>query len=167
MNPESTVVILIILAGLVTCAGCTAPPGSTPPVTVLTPDTITPVRTTMLVTPLPSTEIARITVSHFGMNPSTESIYEFVGTVQVNKGPYRSVQVVLRYPDSQEYAWEAGGMGGSEPTRKPFFLYPADRYKGTNPEKIIVLDGTHYATVYRYENGVISWIATPDNLSPV
>jgi hypothetical protein len=167
MNPESTVVILIILAGLVACAGCTGSPGFAPPLTVLTPDPVTPVRTTTLVTPLPSTEIARITVDHFGMNPATESIYEFVGTVQVNKGPNQTVQVTLRYPDTQQYAYEAGGMGGSDPTRKPFYLYPADRYKGTNPEKIIVLNGTRYATVYRYENGVIAWIAAPDNLSPV
>jgi hypothetical protein len=101
------------------------------------------------------------------MNPATETIYEFVGKVQVNNGPFRSVQVILLYPDSQEYAYDAGGMGGANATLKPFSLFPADRYKGTNPEKIIVLDGKRYGTVYRYENGVIAWIATADTvLSP-
>ena len=131
------------------------------------PDTITPVKTTTLITPLPVNEIARIRVDHFGMNPTTETIYEFVGKVQVNNGPYQSVQVILRYPDSQEYAYDAGGMGGANATLKPFSLFPADRYKGTNPEKIIVLDGKRYGTEYRYENGVIAWIATADTvLSP-
>jgi hypothetical protein len=74
------------------------------------------------------------------------------------------VQVILRYPDSQEYAYDAGGMGGSNATVRSFFLYPSDHYRGTNPEKIIALDGKRYATIYRYENGVLAWIATPDSL---
>jgi hypothetical protein len=84
--------------------------------------------------------------------------------IHVNNGPYQSVQVILRYPDSQEYAYDAGGMGGANATLKPFSLFPADRYKGTNPEKIIVLDGKRYGTEYRYENGVIAWIATADTV---
>jgi hypothetical protein len=36
---------------------------------------------------------------------------------------------------------------------------------GTNPEKIIALDGKRYSTVYRPENGVsAAWIATTDTL---
>ncbi len=35
---------------------------------------------------------------------------------------------------------------------------------GTNPDKIIALDGKRYATTYRYENGVISWVAKRENL---
>ena len=164
MNAGTTLIILIlILAGTMTFSGCTGTGGPAPQAAVLTPDTITPLRTTTVVTRLPSSEIARITVGHFGMNPATGSIYEFVGTVQVNDGPYRSVQVILRYPDSQEYVYDAGGMGGANATLKPFSLFPDDRYKGTNPAKIIVLDGTRYGTVYRYENGVIAWIATPDD----
>jgi hypothetical protein len=130
----------------------------------MTPDAITPVLTTTLLTRLPVNEIARITVEHFGMNPSTESIYEFVGKVQVNDGVYRSVQVILRYPDGQEYAYDTGGMGGSNATLKEFTLFPDDRYKGTNPEKILALDGKRYGTVYRYEDGVLAWIATSDTL---
>jgi hypothetical protein len=163
MNLKTTCLILILLlAGLVAFSGCTGTTGPTPPATVLTPEPITPVKTTTIITRLPSNEIARIKVDHFGMDPSTETVYEFVGKVQVNNGPYRSVQVVLRYPDSQEYTYDAGGMGGSNATLKEFALFPADRYKGTNPEKIIVLDGKRYATVYRYENGNLVWIATSD-----
>jgi len=89
--------------------------------------------------------------------------YEFVGKVQINNGIYQSVQVILQYPDSQEYSYDVGGMGGSNQTIKEFSLFPADRYKGTNPEKIIALDGKRYATAYKYENGLIAWVATPDN----
>jgi hypothetical protein len=45
----------------------------------MTPDTITPVKTTTLITPLPVSEIARIRVDHFGMTAATGTIYEFVG----------------------------------------------------------------------------------------
>ena len=164
MDLKITCIFLLILAGLVAFSGCSGTSGPAPQTTVVTPDTITPVKTSTLLTPLPANEIARIKVDHFGMNPSTESIYEFVGTVQVNDGVYQSVQVILRYPDSQEYVYDASGMGGSNATIKPFFLYPSDHYMGTNPEKIIALDGKRYATVYRYENGVLAWIATPNNL---
>jgi hypothetical protein len=164
MNSTTACLILIILAGFVAFSGCASTTGPTPPATVMTPEPITPLKTTTLITRLPVNEIARIKVDHFGMNPSTETIYEFVGTLQVNDGPYQSVQVILRYPDSQEYAYDLGGMGGSNQTLKPFSLFPADRYKGINPDKIIALDGKRYATVYRYENGVIAWIATSDTL---
>ena len=167
MDHKIPVLLLIILMGLVVFSGCTSTPGATPPKTAMVPDTITPVKTTTVITPLPVNEIARIRVDHFGMNPATGTIYEFVGKIQVNNGPYQSVQVILHYPDSQEYAYDAGGMGGANATQKPFSLFPADRYKGTNPEKIIALDGKRYGTEYRYENGVIAWIATADTvLSP-
>lgn len=159
MNLKTICSILLLTALLLAFSGCTATTGPAPQAAVLTPEPITPVRTATPVTPLPASEIARIKVDHFGMNPSTETIYEFVGTVQVNKGPYQSVQVILRYPDSQEYAYDLGGMGGSNRTIKEFSLFPDDRYKGTNPEKIIVLDGKQYATVYRYENGTLAWVA--------
>src|SRR5512137_2181663 len=101
MNAGTTLIIIIlILAGTITFSGCTGASGPAPQAAVLIPDTITPLRTTPIVTRHPSSEIARITVGHFGMNPATGSIYEFAGTVQVNDGPYRSVQVILRYPDS-------------------------------------------------------------------
>jgi hypothetical protein len=74
------------------------------------------------------------------------------------------VQVILRYPDSQEYVYDAGGMGGANATLKPFFLYPADRYQGTNPEKIVALDGRMYGTVYDYNNGAVDWVAKTDNV---
>lgn len=156
-------ILLILLAGLVAFSGCTATTGPAPQTTLMTPDTVTPLMTTTMVTRAPTNEIARIEVEHFGMNPSTDSIYEFVGKVQVNDGMYQSVQVILRYPDSQEYAYDAGGMGGSNATVKEFSLFPDNRYKGTNPEKIIALDGKRYGTVYRYENGILAWIATSDN----
>lgn len=152
--------LLLILAGLVAFSGCIGSTGAAPPTTVMIPDPITPVKTATLVTRLPVGEIARIRVDHFGMNPSTETVYEFVGKVQVRNGPYQSVQVILRYPDTQEYVYDVGGMGGANATVKPFYLYPADRYKGTNPEKIIALDGKRYGTVYWYENGSIAWVAT-------
>jgi hypothetical protein len=55
-------------------------------------------------------------------------------------------------------------MGGSNVTLKPFFLYPDNRYMGTNAEKIIALDGKRYDTIYRYEDGVLVWIATADTV---
>lgn len=164
MNLKITSLFLILVIMGAVFSGCTGPSGTTPGAPALTPDPITPVKTPAPVTPLPVGEIARVRVDHFGMNPSTETIYEFVGTVMVSNGVYQSVQVILRYPDTQEYVSEIGGMGGSNPTAKEFSLFPADRYKGINPEKIIVLDGRRYGTVYRYENGVLSWVATGENL---
>jgi hypothetical protein len=156
--------LLLLLTGMAAFSGCTSPPGTSPVATVTTPESITPLTTMTLETPQPMREIARIRVDHFGMNPTTGTIYEFVGKVQVNNGPYQSVQVILRYPDSQEYTYDAGGMGGANATLKPFSLFPADRYRRTNPEKIIALDGKRYGTVYRYENGALSWVATTDTV---
>jgi hypothetical protein len=155
--------LLLILAVSVAFSGCTATTGPTPQRAVITPEPLTPLKTTTPITPLPVGEIARIKVDHFGMDPTTATVYEFVGKVQINNGMYQSVQVILRYPDSQEYSYDVGGMGGSNQTIKEFSLFPADRYKGTNPEKIISLDGKRYATAYRYENGLIAWVATTDN----
>ena len=86
-----TVLLLIMIVALVAFSGCTRAPGATPPKTVMVPDTINPVKTTTVITPLPAREIARIRVDQFGMNPATGTIYEFVGKVQVNNGPYQSV----------------------------------------------------------------------------
>jgi hypothetical protein len=164
MTPKTICIFLILLAGLLACAGCTATTGPTPAATVLTPEPITPVKATTPITPLPENEIARIKVDHFGLDPDTGTIYEFMGKVQTREGPYRSVQVLLHYPDNQEYSYDVGGMGGANATIKEFSLFPADRYKGTNPEKIVVLDGTRYGTVYKYEDGLIAWIATPGSV---
>jgi hypothetical protein len=164
MNLKTTCILFILLAGLLAFSGCTATTGPTPQATVMTPEPVTPLTTTTPITPLPVGEAARIKVEHFGMDPSAGTIYEFIGKVQVSGGPYQSVQVILRYPDSQEYAYDVGGMGGANQTIKPFFLYPADRYKGTNPEKIIVLDGKKYGTVYDYDNSIVVWIAKTDNV---
>ena len=58
-------------------------------------------------------------------------------------------------------------MGGANTSLQPFSLFPADRYKETNPENIIALEGKRYGTEYRYEHGVIALIATADTaLSP-
>ena len=155
--------LLLILAVLVVFCGCTATTGPIPQSTVITPEPLTPVKTTTPITPLPVGEIARIKVDHFGMDPTTATVYELVGQVQINNGMYQSVQVILLYPDSQEYSYDVGGMGGSNQTIREFSLFPADRYKGTNPEKSISLDGKRYATAYKYENGLIAWVATTDN----
>lgn len=164
MNLKTSCMFLLVLTGLLVCSGCTSTTGPAPQTTVLTPEPVTPLTTTTMVTRLPASEVARIKVDHFGPNPATESIYEFVGTLHINNGPYASTLVVLRYPDSQEYSFDLGGMGGSNQTLKPFSLFPDDRYKGTNPEKIIVLDGKRYGTLYRYEEGTLYWVATPDTL---
>ncbi len=163
MDQKTTCILVLLLAGLLAAAGCTTTTGPTPPPVVMTPEPVTPVKTTVPVTPLPAGEIGRIRVDHFGMNPSTGTIYEFVGTLHISGGPYHAVQVILRYPDSQEYSWDMGGMGGANVTLKPFSIFPADRYKGTNPEKIIVLDGMEYTTTYRYDDGVVFWVALPEN----
>ncbi len=165
MNPRIVGLILILLlAGLVACSGCTATTGPTPQATVLTPEPVTPLTMATILNRLPIAETARITVDHFGLDPAAEDVYEFVGKIQVNDGVYQSVQVVLHYPDGQDYVYDAGGMGGSNATLKSFTIFPADRYMGTSPEKIIVLDGKRYGTVYRYENGILAWIATSDTL---
>ncbi len=164
MNLKTICILLLLIAGLVAFSGCTATTGPTPQATVMTPEPVTPLTTTTLITPLPVNEIARIKVDHFGMNTATENVYEFIGRVQVSGGPYQSVKVILRYPDTQEYVYDAGGMGGSNATLKPFYLYPDDRYKGRNPEKIISLDGKQYGTKYRTENMVDYWIANSDNV---
>jgi hypothetical protein len=164
MNLKTISLLFLILAGLVAFSGCTGTTGPSPQATVITPEPITPVKTTTLITQLPVNEIARIEVDHFGMNPSTETVYEFVGKIHVNGGPYQSVQVILRYPDSQEYTYDLGGMGGANATLKSFFIYPSDRYKGTNPEKNIALDGKKYGTVYDYNNGAVDWVAKTDNV---
>ena len=163
MNLKATGILILTVAALAAFSGCAATTGPTPPATVLTPEPLTPLTTTTPITPLPVGEIARIKVDHFGMDMTTATVYEFRGKVQVRDGAYNAVQVVIRYPDSQEYSFDAGGMGGTEPVIREFALFPADRYKGTNPDKIIVLDGKRYATTYRYENGAIAWVATTDN----
>lgn len=156
-------IILLLVTGLVAFSGCTAT-GPTPPATVLTPEPVTPLTTATIVTALPVNELARIKVDHFGLNPATENVYEFVGTLHVSGGPYQSVKVILRYPDTQEYVADMGGMGGSNATLKPFSLFPDNHYMGTNPDKIVVLDGKGYSTVYRYDNGDLVWIATAGDL---
>ena len=157
MNLKTTFILtLLLLTGLAVFSGCTATTGPTPQTTVITPAT--------LITALPVDEVARIQGDHFGLDPSNGDVYEFTGKVQVNDGVYHSVQVILRYPDGQEYTYNAGGMGGSNVTLKPFFIYPDNRYMGTNPDKIIALDGKRYHTIYRYEDGVLVWIATSDTV---
>ena len=166
MGPKSVSLplVLVILAAVI--AGCTSITEPNPPATILTPEPVTSLTTVVPVTSLPSGEIARIRVDHFGMNPSTETVYEFVGSLHMSGGPWQSVQVTLKYPDGQEYPADLGGMGGANATIKSFTIFPADRYKGTNPEKIISLDGRQYGTTYRYENGNIFWIATPATALP-
>src|SRR5512138_1896481 len=98
MNPRILLIPCILIAVLVAFSGCTGSPAAPTPV-VPTPDTITPVKTTpVLVTRLPASEVARITVGHFGLDPSNANVYEFIGKVQVDDGPYRSVRVILKYP---------------------------------------------------------------------
>lgn len=160
---RSRVLLPLVVLLLVASSGCTSAPAPAPQAAAPAPaDTVTTLPAATLVTRVPADEVARIRVELFGMNPDTETIYEFLGTVQTENGVYRSVQVVLRYPDGQEYGYDAGGMGGANQTLKSFYLYPADRYRGTDPEKIIVLDGKRYRTVYRLEDGVVSWIAMSD-----
>lgn len=163
MNLNAALTLIFTVAALAAFSGCTATTGPTPPATVLTPEPLTPLKTTTPITPLPAGEIARITVDHFGMDKTTATVYEFRGKVQIRDGRYTSVKVLLRYPDGQEYSSDAGGMGGAEAVIKEFALFPDNRYMGSNPEKIIVLDGKKYTTAYRYENGAIAWVATADN----
>jgi len=168
MNPRVRfpVAVLLALAAAAVFAGCAGMTGPTPQPSVPTPEPVTPLQTMTVVTALPVTERARITVGFFGLDPAAADVYEFIGNLQVAGGPYTDARVILRYPDGQEYADDLGGMGGSEPTRKPFFIYPDTRYMGTNPEKIVALDGRRYPAEYRYENGVLVWIVTSD-ITPV
>ena len=166
MNLKSVFLLILLIAMTAALAGCAATTGPTPPATALTPEPITPLITAIPVTTLPAGEVARIKVDHFGMNPSTGTVYEFAGSLHVTGGPYQSVQVTLKYPDGQEYPADLGGMGGANATIKSFTIFPADRYKGTSPEKIISLDGRQYSTTYRYEDGVIFWTAAPDTMLP-
>jgi hypothetical protein len=80
--------------------------------------------------------------------------------VSVYNGVYDAVRVIIMYADGQHYSYDAGGMGGSNATVKPFYLFPDKRYAGQNPEYYIQLGDTVYSTQYEYGNGGIIRIAT-------
>jgi hypothetical protein len=158
----------IVLAATLVTSGCLqAPAGSsTGSIPTVTPLATAPVLTPVLETALPRVELARLQVDHFGLDPSGGNVYEFTGKVSISSGVYRSVAIIIRYPDGQEYSYDAGGMGGSNATIKPFFLYPGDHYRGQDPQKIIQLDSKRYGTVYRYENGVLAWVVATNTVLP-
>ena len=166
MKYGTTGIFCIILAATLVTSGCLqAPAGSsTVSIPTETPLATAPVPTPVLETAVPRVELARLQVDQFGLDPSAGNVYEFTGKVSISSGVYRSVVIIIRYPDRQEYSYDAGGMGGSNATIKPFFLHPGDHYRGQNPQQIIQLDNQRYGTVYRYENGMLTWIVTTDTV---
>jgi len=92
---------------------------------------------------LSGTQLASYT-GDFGFDPTTGIVYSFKGDVSINSGTYNSVQVIIRYPNSQTYNYDAGPMGGSNPTIKPFFIFPDTRYKNDEPTFYIQLDKNKY-----------------------
>ena len=158
-------IFCFVLAAILITSGCLQAPAGSPVVSVPTETPLAPipVPTPVLETAVPRIEFARLQVDHFGLDPTAGDVYEFLGKVSIGPGAYNSVKVIVRYNDGQEYSYDAGAMGGSNVTIKPFFLYPGDHYRGQNPQKIIQLDNQRYGTVYRYENGIQVWVATRDN----
>ena len=84
---------------------------------------------------------------YFTGGTNTGSIFSFKGDVSINSGTYNSVQVIIRYPDTMEYNYDAGPMGGSNPTKKPFYIYPDNRYTYEKPTYFIKLDENKYPMV--------------------
>jgi hypothetical protein len=160
--------ILILLSFI---AGCTSTnsPGT---VVATTPFPATGVTTPTevsgtVITAIPSTELARIQQDLLGVASGTGSLYQFKGKLTTDGGTYKSVRVIMRYPDGQQYVFDAGNMGGASPTVKSFALFPDSSYQGQVAKYFIRLDGNEYATVYQYTDGTIYRIATSDSAVPV
>lgn len=158
----SGLVLLLIIALL--AAGCTGKSGAAPegPPAPAEPAMTTFAQQTA-VTAVPARDLASIRSDGFRTDPNTGTLYEFTGNVLVHEGVYSSVEVQLRYPDGTTYSYNAGGMGGSNVTVRPFFLYPDPRYQTVTPDYRIVLYGIPYSAGYRYDNGKILRVATTDS----
>ena len=83
-----------------------------------------------------------------------KDIYYFPGKVSIASGAFSSVKIILRYSDSQEYIFDAGGMGGSNPTVKQFILFPDLRYTGRQPKYYIKADDKEYEAISTDTNGL-------------
>jgi len=163
MNGIGGILMVVIVAILVTggCMNAAAPSPEAVPTAKITP---APLPSQVVVTETPRIELARLQVDQYGLDPTGGDVFEFTGKVSIGSGTYRSVMVIIRYSDGQEYSTDAGGMGGSNATIQPFFIYPGKHYLGQEPERIIQLDGRRYSTDYRYENGTLYWVAFADNI---
>jgi len=158
-------VLLLVMLVSAGCVGSQTPAQSSKNETPV-PVSLTPTAhdTPNLNVPLISVELANIQSPGFTMDP-TGITYEFFGKVAITSGTYNSVKVILRYPDGTEYSYDAGGMGGSNATRKDFTLFPDKSYKNQTPAYFIKLDSILYSTVYRYDNGGIMRVANSDNFA--
>jgi hypothetical protein len=163
-NRVRTLLFLLLILALLT-AGCTRNTGSLPegPDTPAPGPVVTIPAPQTAVTAVPARDLASIRSEGLRTDPGGGTIYEFTGNVLVHEGTYASVQVILRYPDGTEYAYDAGGMGGSNVTIKPFFLYPDPRFQPVSPEYLIGLDGIRYIAGYRYDNGKVLRVATTES----
>ena len=167
MNPRTGCGLVLLVIGLVLVAGCTQNPVQSSPVTSPAPQQQMTESTVQgpapLVTAMPVRDLAALDSDGFHLDPSTGSLYEYKGEVLVYDGVYSSVVVFLRYPDGKYYGYSVGGMGGSNATKKAFYLYPDSRYQSMTPEYYIRLDKTNYTASYRNDNGNVLRVATTES----
>ncbi len=157
---------MVLILGFSLAAACAGSPASgqvkpaetTPAAFPLTPPPDIP----LIVTTVAPTELAVIQSRGAGFNPGTGHTFEYPGNIAVVNGVYNSVGIVIRYSDGMEYRFDAGGMGGSNVTLKPYDIFPSPAYQGQYPENFIILDGRRYSTIHQYNNGADWWVATSD-----
>jgi len=173
MRKEAVFVFFCALVLFACIAGCLYPnpsPGTTIPPTpppAAAAVTAPTVASGTVITAAPATELARIREESLGVGSGSGDVYQFLGSISISGGEYRSVDAILQYPDGTNYTFHAGSMGGANPVVKDIILYPDSRYQGQTPEYFISLDGKEYATVYQYTGGTIYRIATTDSAVPV
>jgi len=160
-------IFLVLILGFSFAAGCAGSPtpGQVKPAeTIPAALPITPYPAPVVVTTVASTELAVIQSKGAGFNPGTGYTFEYPGNIAVVNGVYNSVGIVIRYSDGMEYRFDAGGMGGSNVTLKPYDIFPSPAYQGQYPTNFIILDGMRYSTIHQYNNGADWWVATSDTL---
>jgi hypothetical protein len=160
--------LLIFITGI---TGCTSTNSPVSPVATTSVPAVAMTQPTAasgtVITAVPVTELARIQQDLLGLGSGSGSLYQLQGRLSISGGAYKSVRVIMRYPDGTEYVSDAGSMGGASPVLKTFTIYPDSRYEGQAPEFFISLDGTRYEATYRYTDGKIFRIATSDTAVPV
>jgi len=95
-------------------------------------------------TPIPTYTIAYIESEGFTVDPTTNTIYQLNGKVYTSSGRYDNVEIILRYPNNEEFSQSVGGMGGANATVKEFKVILNDRVKKLVPDYFIKLNGKEY-----------------------
>jgi hypothetical protein len=103
------------------------------------------------VTPVPLQAVAHIVSEGFGFDPTSNIVYQMNGDVEIETGIYKSVVVILRYPDQDSYQIDVGGMGGSNMTKKDIKIILNERVFNQTPGYFIRLDSTEYPATFTSE----------------